>query len=79
MIILGGVVGANLSPMAHENMTCGPKLPVKIRNDAKFYPDCAEIKEVIFQFLIQACREEFSGVNIYTRTVLSKLDSKVYV
>ena len=40
---------------------------------AKFYSDCAEIKNGIFQFSVQACREKFYGVDIYTRTVLSKL------
>ena len=55
-------IGANLSPMAHENMTCGPKWPVKILDGAKFYPDCAQIKNVIFQFSIQACCQKLSGV-----------------
>ena len=72
-------IGDSLSQMVHENMTSGPKWPVKIQNGAKFFPNCAEIKKVIFQFSIQACSEKLSGVNIYTHTVLSKLDSKVYV
>ena len=59
-------ISANLSRIAHENMTYGPKWPVKILDGAKFYPDCAEIKNKIFQFSIQACREKLSGVNIYT-------------
>ena len=79
VIIFGSATGANLSPMAHENMTYGPKLPVKFLDGAKFFPDCAKIKNGIFLFSIQACREKLSGVNIYTRTVLSKLDSKVYM
>ena len=61
---------------AHENMTYGPKWPVKILDGAKFYPDCAKIKDVIFQFSTQACSEKLSRVNICTRIVLSKLDSK---
>ena len=77
VIILGRAIGANLLPMAHENMT--PKWPIKILDGAKFYPDCAEIKNEIFQFSIQVCREKLSGVNVYIRTVLSKLDSKVYM
>ena len=80
VIILGRAISANLSPMAHVYITYGPKWPVKILDGAKFNPDCAEIKNRIFQFLIQqACREKLSGINIYTRTVLSKLDSKVYM
>ena len=71
VIILGHAIGANLSPMAHENMTCGPKWPIKILNGAKFYPDCVEIKNGIIQFSIHGCREKLLG---YTRTVLSKLD-----
>ena len=59
----------HFGPIVHENMTYGPKWPVKIRNGAKFYPDCAKIEKVIFQFLIQACCEKLSGENIYTRTV----------
>ena len=78
VIILGRAIDANSSPMAHENMTNGSKWPVKILDGAKFYPDCAEIKKVIFQFSIQACCEKLSRVNICTRIVLSKLDSKVY-
>ena len=62
--------------MAHENMTYGPKWPLKILDGAKFYPYWAEIKNRIFQFSIQECCEKLSGVNIYTHTVLSKLDSK---
>ena len=79
VINLGRTIGANVSPMAHENVTYGPKWPVKILDGTKFYPDCAEIKNVIFQFSIQACCEKLSGVDIYTRSVLSKLDSNVYV
>ena len=61
VIIFGRAIGANLSPMVHENMTYRPKWPVKILIDAKFYPDCAEIKNVIFQYLIQACCEKLAG------------------
>ena len=45
VIILGHcAIGANLLPMVHENITYGPKWPVKILVGAKFYHDCAEIK-----------------------------------
>ena len=77
VIILDCAIGANLWPMAHENMTYGPKWPLKILDGAKFYPDCAEINNVIFQISIQAYCKKFSEVNIYTRTILSKLYSKV--
>ena len=77
VIILGRTIGASLSPMAHENMTYGPKCPVIILDGAKFYPACAEIKNIIFQFSTQACCEKISGISIYTRTILSELDSKV--
>ena len=63
--------GANSSPMAHENMTYGPNWPVKVLDGAKFYLDCAKIKNVIFQFSIKACCEQLSRVNICTRIVLS--------
>ena len=78
LIILGHAIGANSSPVAHENMTYGPKWPVKILDGVKFYPDCAEFKKLIFQFSIQACCEKLSRVNICTRIILSKLDPKVY-
>ena len=46
-IILGPATGTNLSPMVHENMTHGPKWPVKILDGAKFYPDCTKIDQSI--------------------------------
>ena len=58
VIILGCAIGSNSSPMAHENMTYGPKWPVKTLDGAKFYPDCAEIKNIICQFSIQARGEK---------------------
>ena len=63
VIILGRASGANLLPVALKNVTYGPKWPVKILDGAKFYPDCSEIKNMIFQFLIQACCKKLFGVN----------------
>ena len=77
VIILGRTIGANLSPMAQENMTYGPKWPLKILDGAIFTLTAPKKKTVIFQFLIQACCKELSVVNIYTCTLFSKLDSKV--
>ena len=37
VIILGRAIGANLSPMAHENMTYGPLWPLKILDGANLY------------------------------------------
>ena len=62
--------------MAHENKTFAPKWHVRILDGANFFPDCAKIKNVIFKFSIQACCEKLSGENIYTCTVLYKLDLK---
>ena len=45
VIIFGCAIGANLLPMAHENMTSWPKWPVKILDGTKLYPDSAEIKQ----------------------------------
>ena len=45
-------IETNLSPMAHENMTYGPKWLVKILDGAKFYPDCTEIKKCNLSVLI---------------------------
>ena len=80
VIILGLAIGANLLPVVHENMTYGPKWPVKILDGAKFYPDYAEIKKRnLSVFGTSMLRETFGVENIYTHTVISKLDSKVYV
>ena len=35
-------IGANLSPMAHENMTHRPKWPLKILDGANLNLNCAE-------------------------------------
>ena len=80
VIILGRAIGANLSPMAHDNMTYGPKWPVKILDGAKFYPDCAKIKQEgqvgpgsltwFFEialanfFFFVASREEFTRISL---------------
>ena len=59
--------GAYLLPMAHENMTYGPKWPVKILDGTQFYPDCAKIKNGIFQFsiLVSIPRQTFRGKYLY--------------
>ena len=79
VIILGRATGANLSPMAHENVTYGTKWPVKILDGSKFYPDCAKIKKGNLSVFNTSILRETFQVNIYTRVVLSKLHSKVYV
>ena len=67
VIILGRAIGANLSPMAHENMTNGPKWPVETLDGAKFYPDCAEIKKNrnLSVFDTSMLRETFRGKYLY--------------
>ena len=64
-------IGANLLPMVHENMTFGPKWPVKILDDAKFYPDCRGNLSVFVTSMLQ----ETFRVNICTHIVLSRLKS----
>ena len=76
VIFLGCAICTNLLPMAHENMTYWPKWPVKILDGAKFYPDCTEIKNVIFQFSIQACCKKLSGVCI--RMVTGRFAPKTF-
>ena len=46
VIILGCAIGANLLPMAHENMTYGPQWPLKILDGANLYPNCTEKNKI---------------------------------
>ena len=54
-------IGAKLSPVAHENMTYGPKWPVKILIDAKFYHDCVEIKTSSFSIRYKHAARNLPG------------------
>ena len=64
VIILCRAIGANLSQMAHENMTYVPTWPVKILDGAKFYPDCAQINNLSV-FNISMLPENFQGKYLY--------------
>ena len=44
VIILGRAIGANLSPMAHENMTYWPRWLFEILDGVNLYHVCSEKK-----------------------------------
>ena len=67
VIILGRAIGANLLPLAQENMIYGPKWPIKVLDGTKFYTEYVEVKKKcnlsVFDTSMQ--RETFLGKDLY--------------